>query len=57
MRRRQACPHHELDDEVAVAHTIQRILRDRREAEILPKELAIDNERVARKRTRTKWKD
>ena len=53
----QARPHHELDDEVAVTDAVHAILRDGFEAELPREELAIDFERVPRKRARAQRQD
>lgn len=47
MSHRQTGPHHELDDEITVAHSPQTVLGDGLEVELLTKELAVDNEWVA----------
>ena len=52
VRHREARPHHELDDEVAVAHAVHAVLRHGREAELAREELAVDRERVPRERAR-----
>ena len=57
MRHSQACPHHELRDEVAVTDAVHAILRDGFEAELPREELAIDFERVPRKRARAQRQD
>ena len=57
VRHREACPHHELRDEVAVTDAVHAILRDGFEAELPREELAIDFERVPRKRARAQRQD
>ena len=54
---REARPHHELRDEVAVTDAVHAILRDGFEAELPREELAIDFERVPRKRARAQRQD
>ena len=49
MSRRQAGPHHELYDKVAVAHAPQTVLCKRLESELFREELTINGKGVARK--------
>lgn len=52
MRHSQTRPHHELNDEVTVTHTIHAVLGDGVETELLGEEIAINREGVARQGTR-----
>ena len=57
MGHRQARPHHELSDKVAVANAPHAVLRDALEAELALQELAVERERVARERAAAQWQD
>ena len=57
VRHREARPHHELNNEVTVAHAIHAVLRDGVEPKLLREKLAVHRKRVARKRARTKGQD
>ena len=52
VRHSQARPHHELDNEVTVAHPIHAVLRNGVEPKLLGEELSVHRKRVARKRAR-----
>ena len=47
MGHREACPHHELGDKVAVADSPEAIFCDRLEAEFFAEELAVHEEGIA----------
>ena len=53
----QASPHHELNDEVSVAHAVQAVFCDRLEAQLLCQELTVHSERIARERSGAQGKD
>ena len=57
MRHSQTRPHHELNNEVTIAHAIHAVLRDGVEPKLLREKLAVHCERVASKRARTKGQD
>jgi len=52
--RRQAGPHHELYDKVAVAYAPQTILCEGLESELFCEEVTVDGKGVTRKRARAK---
>ena len=57
MGHRQARPHHELNDEVAVADAIHAVLRDGLEAKLAREELAVHREGVPCERAGAQGQD
>lgn len=57
MPHRQTRPHHELRNEIAVAHAPHAVLRDGLEAELAREERAVDDERVSGQRAGAERED
>lgn len=57
MRHSQTRPHHELDNEVAIADAPQAVLSNGRESQLFSQELPIYDERVPCECAASQWED